>query len=77
MHIMPMPEDEGSCVDAIMHGGDSCSQGSYDDSEVVESEYPDIHMLISSNGESIADICAGIRDALEKLNKIVYQMSKK
>jgi hypothetical protein len=32
--------------------------------------------LITSNGEAIADVMAGIRDALEKLTKVVYTASK-
>lgn len=48
----------------------------YDES-VVESEYGnELRMiadtLITSNGEVIADVFAGIRDALEKLNKVLY-----
>lgn len=52
----------------------------YDTEEesLVDSEYPenDIRMLadtlVTSNGEVIADVMAGIRDALEKLNKVLY-----
>lgn len=52
---------------------------SYDAEEsVVDSEYPEdglrllAETLITANGEVIADVMAGIRDALEKLNKVLY-----
>lgn len=43
----------------------------------ITSEYPDdinhlIDCLVSVQGEALADVMAGIRDALEKLNKILY-----
>ncbi len=61
---------------------ESVSGESYDDSEVMGSEYPenDLRMitdtLITSNGEVIADVLAGIRDSLEKMNKILYKVKK-
>jgi hypothetical protein len=57
------------------NSGDS---GGDDGESDLGSEYPenDIRMLadalITSNGEVIADVMAGIRDAIEKLNKILY-----
>lgn len=55
------------------------AQSSYDDQSVVDSEYPDNELqmllantLITSNGEVLADVMAGIRDSLDKLNKILY-----
>ena len=54
----------------------------YEEESEIEEEYPegDIRMLadalITSNGEAIADVMAGIRDALEKLTKVVYTASK-
>ena len=60
---------------------------SYDDvdaaSELVGSEYedPDTRMiaeaLVTSHGEGIADVMAGIRDSLDKLNKILYYKKSK
>ena len=50
----------------------------YDDSVIESDEYPDdgirviADSLITANGEVIADVMAGIRDALEKLNKVLY-----
>jgi hypothetical protein len=55
----------------------------FDGESIVGSEYPenDIRMLadslITANGEVIADVFAGIRDALEKLNKILYNKLSK
>lgn len=50
----------------------------YDDSVIESDEYPDdgirviADSLITANGEVIADVMAGIRDALDKLNKVLY-----
>jgi hypothetical protein len=58
------------------------SQYESDGESMVDSEYPenDIRMLadalITSNGEAIADVMAGIRDALEKLTKVLYTTRK-
>lgn len=64
-----------------------CSSSELIDSELdsdIESEYPDdirllADMLITSQGEVIADVMAGlkdtldgIKDSMEKLNKILY-----
>lgn len=43
----------------------------------VDSEYPDdiahvIDCMVTVKGEALADVMAGIRDALDKLNKILY-----
>jgi len=43
----------------------------------VDSEYPDdishlIDCMVTTQGEAIADVMAGIRDSLDKLNKILY-----
>lgn len=50
----------------------------YDDSIVDSEDYMenDIRVvadsLITANGEVIADVLAGIRDALDKMNKVLY-----
>jgi hypothetical protein len=55
------------------------AETSHDDEDsLVGSEYPenDIRILadtlITAKGEVIADVMAGIRESLEKLNKILY-----
>lgn len=59
------------------HESEDGSPMSYEDASVVGSEYPDdmrmlADTLITAHGEAIADVMAGIRDSLEKLNKILY-----
>jgi len=59
-----------------------CSSSSIDSSEIdsdIDSEYPDdirviADMLVTNHGEVLADVLAGIRDALDKMNKILYRM---
>jgi hypothetical protein len=69
-------------VDNAAQDTESVSGESYDDSEVMGSEYPenDLRMvtdtLITSNGEVVADVLAGIRDSLEKMCKILYKAKK-
>lgn len=58
--------------------GDLSGESYGEDESVIDSEYPEneIHMLantlITANGEVLADVMAGIRDSLDKLNKILY-----
>ena len=72
-HLEPVEE----ATERQEHAEDSNSGGDDGESD-LGSEYPenDIRMLadalITSNGEVIADVMAGIRDAIEKLNKILY-----
>lgn len=68
-------------VEIIPEDTESMSGDSYG-SEVMGSEYPenDLRMvtdtLVTSNGEVIADVLAGIRDSLEKMCKILYKAKK-
>ncbi len=63
---------------------DDSSQYEIDDDgeSLVGSEYPenDIRVLadtlITANGEAIADVMVGIRDALDKLTKVLYSRRK-
>jgi hypothetical protein len=80
MSRQPPPVDaEPAASDASTEND---SQYDEDGESVVDSEYPenDIRMLadalITSNGEAIADVMAGIRDALEKLTKVLYTTRK-
>jgi hypothetical protein len=71
--------DAAAAVPAV--SAEDVSSVSLDES-IVGSEYPDddIRMLadalITSQGEVLADVMAGIRDALDKLNKILYNKLK-
>ena len=53
------------------------------DSIVDEEEYPegDIRViadaLVTHDGEAIADVLQGIRDVLDKMNKILYKIATK
>jgi len=68
-------------LETVPEDMESLSGESYG-SEVMGSEYPenDLRMvtdtLITSNGEVIADVLAGIRDSLEKMCKILYKAKK-
>ena len=76
------PEPVPSHSDATSEENDNSEQYETDGESVVDSEYPenDIRMLadalITSNGEAIADVLAGIREALEKLTKVLYTTRK-
>jgi DNA-binding protein YbaB len=73
------PDAAAAAVSAV--SAEDVSSVSLDES-IVGSEYPDddIRMLadalITSQGEVLADVMAGIRDALDKLNKILYNKLK-
>lgn len=62
--------------------GETLGSDTYDENSIVDDEYPDsdIRMLadalITSNGEVIADVMVGIREALDKLNKVLYTKLK-
>ena len=77
----PVPS-QASDADATSEENDNSEQYETDGESVVDSEYPenDIRMLadalITSNGEAIADVMAGIREALEKLTKVLYTTRK-
>lgn len=86
MSRQPPPVDpEPASEDATTENdsqNENDSQYESDGESMVDSEYPenDIRMLadalITSNGEAIADVMAGIRDALEKLTKVLYTTRK-
>jgi hypothetical protein len=83
-NISQIPEEESLTLEDIVEKssvgdevGDRESH-TYDDSVIESEEYPDdgirviADSLITANGEVIADVMAGIRDALDKLNKVLY-----
>jgi hypothetical protein len=75
--LVDITEDE-PMVEEIQEGDISGESYSNDDASMIDSEYPEdeINMLantlITANGEVLADVMAGIRDSLDKLNKILY-----
>jgi len=76
---MPHREDPVDTIPEEVEITDDEDMPEMEDGEsIVDSEYPenDIRMLadalITSNGEVIADVMAGIRDSLDKLNKVLY-----
>jgi hypothetical protein len=80
--MTPLPQetaDDGSVTlgDIVeLASPEECESRTYDES-IVDSEYGnELRMiadtLITGNGEVIADVFAGIRDALDKLNKVLY-----
>lgn len=75
--IEEVPGSQEEVQEEIQEG--SIQDSSYaDDESLVDDEYPEnvFHMLantlITTNGEVLADVMAGIRDSLDKLNKILY-----
>jgi hypothetical protein len=77
--LVDITEDEPMVPQEEIQEGDISGESyGQDDESIVDSEYPenDIQMLantlITANGEVIADVMAGIRDSLDKLNKILY-----
>lgn len=78
MSPQPEPQDVNAASSPELTASDQDgSPMSYEDASVVGSEYPDdIRMLadtlVTAHGEAIADVMAGIRDSLDKLNKILY-----
>ena len=73
-------DDEQSVVtieDIVDHADPEDRESQTYDDSVVDSEYGnELRMiadtLITANGEVLADVFVGIRDALEKLNKVLY-----
>jgi hypothetical protein len=78
--LVDITEDEPMVLqeEEIQEGDISGESYGDDDASMIDSEYPEneIHMLantlITANGEVLADVMAGIRDSLDKLNKILY-----
>ena len=73
-HLEPVEEVPAEEVDAEIEDLEDGESG-LDGESMVDSEYPENMLadaLITSNGEVIADVMAGIRDALEKMNKVLY-----
>lgn len=74
-HDLPQP----SPIEEIEEIEDEDIDG---DSEIDE-EYPegDIRViadaLVTNDGEAIADVLQGIRDILDKMNKILYKIAMK
>ena len=83
--MSPAPEDCPEKKDTVeIQSLSECGSASIDSSEIdsdIDSEYPDdirviADMLVTNHGEVLADVLAGIRDALDKMNRILYRMSQ-
>ena len=72
---MPSTHPDDDSHDLVIRSLSECSS---DVSEELESEVASedvshlLDCLVTTHGEALADVMAGIRDALDKMNKILY-----